>query len=118
MIMAASLGLAFSAPFPASADDLDDKISTYTDDSVAADHNLGGEGINIKYKKLDAKSRAKVRENASKKKGDGSSDKSGKKNKQGSGNMNSVVMGAGSNIKGDIIIIDESKGNKTQIVDK
>ncbi len=32
------------------------------------------------------------------------------------GNMNSVVMGPGSNIKGDIIIIDQSKGDKTQVV--
>jgi hypothetical protein len=27
--------------------------------------------------------------------------------------MNSVVMGAGSNVRGDIYIIDESKGNKS-----
>ena len=31
--------------------------------------------------------------------------------------MNSVVMGPGSNIKGDIIIIDESKGPKTIVTD-
>jgi len=34
----------------------------------------------------------------------------------GDGNMNSVVMGAGSNVKGDIYIIDQSKGDKTQVV--
>jgi hypothetical protein len=32
--------------------------------------------------------------------------------------MNSVVMGAGGTIRGDIYIIDESKGDKTVVVDE
>lgn len=90
-----SIGLlAWSAP--SSADDLNDNISSYTDDSIAADNNLGGEGINVKFKVLDAKSKAKVKET--------SKTKDDNKNT----NINSVVMGAGSNVKGDIIIIGDT----------
>lgn len=88
--------------------DLDDGISEYTDDSVSKYDELGQADKNITFMKMNAKSRAEVKK------------KSGVEGQSGSTsgtNMNSVVMGAGSNVKGDIIIIDESKGDKFQIVE-
>lgn len=108
------LFIAFPFSTPSIAGDLDDKIGKYTDDDIQSDHEMGEFNPNIKFKKMDAKSKAKVRQKNQNK--DGSSSGSGKSN--ASGNMNSVVLGPGGNVKGDIIIIDESKGPKTQIVDK
>ena len=88
------------APTFAAGGDLDDGISKFTDESITKDDNLGQPDKNIKYIITKAKSQAAVGE----KKGDGS------------GNMNSVIVGPGSNIKGDIIILDQSKGDKTQVV--
>ncbi len=82
------------------ADDLDDGISKHTEDEVKGYDELGSQDRNIKFIKMNAKSRAKVKGQKGLQAGQGA-------------NMNSVVMGAGSNVKGDIIIIDESKGNKT-----
>jgi hypothetical protein len=107
------LFIAFPFSTPSIAGDLDDRIGKYTDDDIQSDHEMGDFNPNIKFKKMDAKSKAKVRQKNQNK--DGSSS-SGKGN--ASGNMNSVVLGPGGNVKGDIIIIDESKGPKTQIVDK
>jgi hypothetical protein len=87
--------------------DLDDGISKFTDDGIGKYDELGKSDPNIKFIVLNAKSKAAM------KKGD--SDKAG--NKTGDANMNSVVLGAGSNIKGDIYIIDQSKGPKTNIAD-
>ncbi len=95
---------------PAGADDLEDKISTYTEDPISADSNMGDFGVNTTFKKMDAKSKAKVRERTA--------DKDQKKQTKSSTNMNSVELGAGSVIKGDVIIIDQSKGDKTQISGK
>ena len=112
------LFIVFSLSTPSIAGDLDDKIGKYTDDDIQSDHEMGEFNPNIKFKKLDAKSKAKVRQ----KKGDQGKDSSSSSNsgsgKTASGNMNSVVLGPGGSVKGDIIIIDESKGSKTQIVDK
>ncbi len=85
------------------AGDLDDGISKYSDDSISANDNLGDPDKNVKYIIMRAKSQAAM----GNKKGQGAT---------GDGNMNSVVMGAGSNVKGDIYIIDQSKGDKTQVV--
>ncbi|MEK6599510.1 MAG: hypothetical protein AABY52_04105 [Deltaproteobacteria bacterium] len=113
------LFIVFSLSTPSIAGDLDDKIGKYTDDDIQSDHEMGEFNPNIKFKKMDAKSKAKVRQ----KKGDqgkdsSSSSKSGSGKTDASGNMNSVVLGPGGSVKGDIIIIDESRGSKTQIVDK
>ncbi|MFH1672641.1 MAG: hypothetical protein ABIF87_04365 [Pseudomonadota bacterium] len=91
--------------------DLDDGISTYTEDSIHGYDDLGKPDRNIKFIKLKAKSRAKVKARKS-------DSQSGSNSETEKANMNSVVMGAGGVIKGDVIIIDESKGDKTQIVDK
>ena len=94
--------------------DLDDGMSKYTDDGISSYDNLGDVDKNIKFIKLDAKSKAEVRTRAAQ----SGSDSGGSMNSSSSANMNSVVLGAGGTIKGDIIIIDESRGNKTQVVDK
>ncbi|MBI3398865.1 MAG: hypothetical protein HY026_06510 [Deltaproteobacteria bacterium] len=110
--------IALSLSTPSIAGDLDDKIGKYTDDDIQSDHEMGEFSPNIKFKKMDAKSKVKVRQKKSDQSNDSSSSsKSGGKT-DASGNMNSVVLGPGGSVKGDIIIIDESKGPKTQIVDK
>jgi hypothetical protein len=89
--------------------DLDDGMAI--DDNISSYDELGNPDQNINFIKLNAKSNAKRKQKSIDKgviQDDGSS---------GSGAMNSVVMGAGSNVKGDIIIIDESKGDKTQVVE-
>jgi hypothetical protein len=91
--------------------DQEDGIAT--DDNITSYDDLGDSNQNINFIKLNAKSSAKQREK-SVKKGTKTDDVSGK---NGSGSMNSVLMGPGSNVKGDIIIIDESKGDKTQVVE-
>ncbi len=89
--------------------DLDDGISKFTDDNISGWDELGKGDKNVNFIILDAKSRAAVRaKNGTSQDGSGT-------NKSAS--MNSVIMGPGSNIKGDIIIIDQSKGDKTQVVD-
>lgn len=93
-------GMAFSS-------DLDDGISKFDDDGIAKYDEMGKPDQNIKFIVMNAKSKAMV------KKGD--KDKVGATS--GDANMNSVVLGAGSKVKGDIYIIDQSKGPKTNISD-
>ncbi|OHB33075.1 MAG: hypothetical protein A2X84_02545 [Desulfuromonadaceae bacterium GWC2_58_13] len=90
------------------ADDLDDDISKFTDDSVSTYDELGKADRNVNFIVQDAKSRGEVRAKAGQ--AVGGSD-------QKSANMNSVIMGAGGTVRGDIIIIDQSKGDKTQVVE-
>ena len=80
------------------AKDVDDKIDH--DDGFEFDNTLK-KGTNVKYAKVKAKS-------------DGKRDKGGSI-EAGSGdtNINSAVVGG--NVYGDIIIIDEGKGNKNII---
>ena len=89
------------------AGDLDDGISKYTDDSIAKWDEMGKADKNIKFIVLNAKSKATL--------GNEPGKKTGGTGKTGDANMNSVVMGPGSNVRGDIIIIDQSKGSKTNI---
>lgn len=87
--------------------DLDDGISKFDEDGIGKYDEMGKPDQNIKFIVMNAKSKASV------KKGD--KDKVG--SDTGSANMNSVVLGAGSKVKGDIYIIDQSKGSKTNISD-
>ncbi len=98
--------LQFLAPVVAVSGDLDDGISTYTDDSIQKYDELGKKDRNVTFIKMNARSKAQT--NADSMTGSSSAE---------SANMNSVVMGAGSTVKGDIIIIDDSKGNKTLVAD-
>ena len=87
------------------AGDLDDGISKYTDDGIGKWDELGKADLNIKFIVLNAKSKATLGNDAEGTTGGGSGD----------ANMNSVVMGPGSRVKGDIIIIDQSRGSKTNV---
>ena len=100
LVVAFTLGLGMSF-----GGDLDDGISKYNEDGISSYDNMGSADKNVNYIKLNAKSRAKVRAKA-----DPNSALTGQ---TGGGNMNSVVMGAGSNVRGDIYIIDDSKGSKS-----
>lgn len=91
------------------AGDLDDGISKYTDDGISKYDDLGKADRNVNFTVLDAKSRAQVRANAGQAGVVGSDQKNA--------NMNSVIMGPGGTVRGDIIIIDQSKGDKTQVVE-
>jgi len=91
----------------AQGSDLDDGISKFTDDGIEKDDEMGKPDQNIKFIVMNAKSKAMT------KKGD--KDKVGQNS--GDANMNSVVLGAGSKVKGDIYIIDQSKGPRTNISD-
>lgn len=89
------------------AGDLDDGIAKFTDDGIAKYDEMGKPDQNIKFIVMNAKSKAAMMKNGKDKVGADSGD----------ANMNSVVLGAGSNVKGDIYIIDQSKGPRTNIAD-
>ncbi|MFN2364927.1 MAG: hypothetical protein ABR523_00500 [Desulfurivibrionaceae bacterium] len=86
------------------AGDLDDGISTFTDDGISSYDDMGKPDKNIKFIIMNSKSRAKVAQKAGK-----ASTTTGQTT--GDNNRNSVVMGAGSKVLGDVIIVDESKNN-------
>ena len=88
--------------------DLDDGISKYTDDNMSKWDDLGKKDVNVRFIKLNARSQADVRSKRGKNVDTGTG--------SGGANMNSVVLGAGSTIRGDVIIIYDSHGDKTQIV--
>jgi len=89
------------------ASDLDDGISKFTDDGIDKMDEMGKPDVNIKFIVMNAKAKAATRK--------GDKDKIGQDS--GPATMNSVVLGAGSKVKGDIYIIDQSKGPKTNISD-
>lgn len=95
---------------PGFSGDLDDGISKYTDDDMTKWDDMGKKDRNVTFIKLNARSQASVRSKNGN--ADGTSGTS-----DGSANMNSVVLGAGSTIRGDVIIIDDSSGDKTQIAE-
>jgi hypothetical protein len=98
MVFTMGMGLSFGG-------DLNDGISKYNEDGISSYDDMGSADKNINFIKQNAKSRAKVRAKL-----DPNSALTGQ---TGGGNMNSVVMGAGSNVRGDIYIIDNSKGSKS-----
>ena len=91
------------------ADDLDDGIAKYDDDGIAKYDEMGKPGQNIKFIVMNAKSKAAMMQ-----KRQGGDNLTGK---DSGSNMNSVILGAGSKVKGDIYIIDQSKGNKTNVAE-
>lgn len=103
LVLLISLMVFFASPNNLWADDFDDGISKSTDDAITGDDELGKASKNIKFIIETAKSQAKIAEKSSGK----SNSKTGKTT--GDNNQNSVVMGAGSNVHGDIYIIDEGK---------
>ncbi len=99
----------------AAAGDLDDGISKYTDDGIGKYDELGKDQPNIKYVIQSAKSQANVRQKSIERGIEQGDNSTGSTSGSGDNNLNSVVMGAGSIVRGNIYIIDQSKGDKTQI---
>ncbi len=100
---------AFSALFSLSvfcaaslAGDLDDGMGSYTDDSIASYDTATKTDKNIKFIIQKAKSQAAVARKAGE---EGLAT-------DGDNYENSVVMGAGSNVHGDIYIIDDGSSLK------
>ncbi len=95
--------------------DFDDGIAKYKDDPITEYDELGKKDRNISYIKARARSKARVQTKAATRqnrelltKGDGSAVSNGT-------GINSVLIGPGGTVHGDIIIIDESHGDKTSI---
>ncbi len=87
-------------------------MATDFDDGIPFDENISDTisrpAKNTKFIVLKAKSKARVK----------ADNRNYTKNYDGkNGAMNSVVMGPGSDVNGDIIIIDESRGDNTLVVD-
>lgn len=95
VILVLALCLALGSGASALAKDMDDKIDN--DDGFEFDNTLK-KGTNVKYEKVKAKSQAKREKDGSIEAGSGDT------------NINSAVVGG--NVYGDIVIIDEGKGNK------
>lgn len=100
------LSLASSVCF---ADDFDDNISKYTDDSISKSDQVFQNDKNISFIKMKAKGAASS--------GGGSKASVTDTAAATGGNINSVLVGAGSKIR-DIYIIDEGHGKKTVVTDK
>lgn len=90
---------------PAMSGDLDDGISKYKDDGISKYDDMGKADQNVKFIVMNAKSKAAMLK--------GDSDTKAEDNANAT--INSVILGAGSKIKGDIIIIDQSTGDKTNV---
>jgi len=88
--------------------DLKDGISEYKDDAHKKYDELGDPDLNVKFIKMNARAKADGKQSAIVGGTIGGS--------SSQGNINSAVIGPGSTVKGDIIIIDESRGGKTQVV--
>jgi hypothetical protein len=101
-ILLSVLALSIAGVGTVLAGDLDDGISKYNEDGINKWEEMGKPEKNTKFIIMKSKSAA---------------GKSGGAitGQTGGTNMNSVVMGAGSNVKGDVIIIDQSSGPKTQV---
>jgi hypothetical protein len=96
------------------ASDIDtDGISKYTDDGISKHSELGDPEPNVSFIILNAKTKAKVLS----RKGEQAAKQGGGSQQPGSANLNSVVLGAGGTVLGDIIIIDEGQGDNTVIAD-
>lgn len=89
--------------------DLDDGIPI--DDQPMSDFDNVNRDVNITFIKMRAKSQAKVTAGEV---NDGETIVS----KDPTGSINSVISGPGSTFRGDVIIIDQSKGDKTVVVDE
>ncbi len=87
--------------------DLKDGISEYKDDAHKKYDELGDPDLNVKFIKMNARAKADGKQSAI---------VSGTTGGGSQGNINSAVIGPGSTVRGDIIIIDESRGGKTQVV--
>lgn len=90
------------------ADDMDDGISKYTDDPISKSDQAFQSDKNISFIKMKAKGAASG--------GGGSKASVTDTAAAAGGNINSVLVGAGSKIR-DIYIIDEGHGKKTVVTE-
>lgn len=110
------LCLVLLAATTAGASDLDDGISKPYEDSIDKYDELGQRDRNVSFIKRNAMSKADVAAKA------GTSGvqpgQAGQPAGQApsTGNMNSVVLGIGGTVRGDIIIIDQSRGDRNQVI--
>lgn len=95
--------------FVCNADDMDDGISKYTDDPISKSDQTFQSEKNISFIKMKAKAAASG--------GGGSKASASDTAAATGGNINSVLVGAGSKIR-DIYIIDEGHGRKTVVTDR
>ncbi len=102
IILALFVSITFFANDICLGTDFDDGISI--DDNIS--DSLSSPTQNLRFIIRNAKRKANVSES-----------RSWRKTNEKSGSLNSVVVGPGSDVNGDIIIIDESKGDKTLVVD-
>lgn len=100
LLVAAVVGLIGSGS--GLAGDMDDGISKFTDGAIAKDDELGERDPNLSYIMMKAAGRTSTEDDVV------GTDRGA--------SMNSAIIGPGGNIKGDIIIIDNSRGDKTQVV--
>lgn len=105
-------------PAMVTANDLNDGISSYTDDRISDEDQLGSEDVNFTFIEVRAKAQAAVMTSSSRLSfsGDHSGVVDSSLNGASNGNINSVVLYPGTSVYGDIVIIDNSTGNKTQVV--
>ncbi len=110
--------LILAQPFSVLGSDLDDGIANYNDDPIAEYDELGKKDRNIDYIKARARSQALVRTRAKMRQNKellAKGDDSGNTATSEDAGINSVLVGPGGTVHGDIIIIDESRGDKTLI---
>ena len=100
--LAFTLALVALAPAPGRADDLDDGIPV--DDNIMQYSEIGNRAdLNFSYLSQRARSRAASGVDDAVVARDGA--------------LNSVIVEAGAELNGDIIIIDDSKGDKTIVTE-
>lgn len=102
-LMMTALILALTVPVIAG--DLEDGISSYTDNPISGYASLGSVDINVAFIVLHSKSKASS-----------SNQETVVTGYDNTGNINSVVVRPGSNVYGDIIIVDQSTGDKELII--
>lgn len=97
------------------ASDLDDGISKPYDEPIERDDELGQKDRNVSFIKRNARSKGDVAATAAGKKGESVQSVRGGSGPS-TGNLNSVVLGVGGTVRGDIVIIDQSRGDKNQVI--
>lgn len=91
---------------PSWGDDLEDDISKYTDESISSEEELGKSDTNVNFVVQEAlaksKKRNKDKDSKDPKAKDSKGSKSGGNSQGGDKNDNSIVFGAGSQVRGPV----------------
>lgn len=117
LICGLSLCLSLLIAIPTFANDLNDGISTYRDEPIRADDQIGDPEVNYSFIEMRAKSRiSSIVVNNVVTPGEPAPPGTLTSSSGSMGNINSVVLLPGSNLVGDIVIIDNSYSDKTLTV--